>query len=169
MRKWIDIITEGEVLPFTGNPRPVDPLAVTQGGANIYKVAPRETDLDHFTRSYLATALWTDEEQIREDGAEADYDSFHVTVIERAVKDCREFQEKAADLLAIAYDGDYDEGKAGHDFWLTRNGHGAGFWDGDLDKIEEGLGDKLTAIAKDMGAYSLYVGDNKVIYGYDGE
>ena len=20
---------------------------------------------------------------------------------------------------------------AGHDFWLTRNGHGAGFWDGD--------------------------------------
>ena len=24
--------------------------------------------------------------------------------------------------------------QAGHDFWLTRNGHGAGFWDGDWPK-----------------------------------
>jgi len=26
--------------------------------------------------------------------------------------------------------------KAGIDFWLTRNGHGAGFWDGDWPKYE---------------------------------
>ena len=24
--------------------------------------------------------------------------------------------------------------RIGHDFWLTRNGHGAGFWDGDWDE-----------------------------------
>ena len=26
--------------------------------------------------------------------------------------------------------------RIGHDFWLTRNGHGAGFWDGDWDDAD---------------------------------
>ena len=40
--------------------------------------------------------------------------------------DCRQFQaDHAADLLAS---GLSDE-KAGHCFWLNRNGHGSGFWD----------------------------------------
>jgi hypothetical protein len=33
-----------------------------------------------------------------------------------------------------------------HDFFLTRNGHGAGFWDGDYKN-----GEKLTEIAKSFG------------------
>jgi hypothetical protein len=48
----------------------------------------------------------------------------------------------------------------GHDLWLTRNGHGAGFWDRGLGDV----GDKLTAIAKRMGSKSLYVGDDGKIY-----
>lgn len=30
---------------------------------------------------------------------------------------------------------DMTPAQAGHDFWLTRNGHGAGFWDGDDGKV----------------------------------
>jgi hypothetical protein len=41
-------------------------------------------------------------------------------------------------------------GAAGHDFQLTRNGHGAGFWDGDWEH-----GDALTAIAKTFGTVSV--------------
>lgn len=56
--------------------------------------------------------------------------------------DCAAFQEQAAELLALAYTrsgryldpsdprgASYDAERAGHDFWLTRNGHGTGFWD----------------------------------------
>jgi hypothetical protein len=37
---------------------------------------------------------------------------------------------------------------AGHDFWLTRNGHGAGFWDRGMGM----LGDELTAACKPYGS-----------------
>jgi hypothetical protein len=50
---------------------------------------------------------------------------------------------------------------AGHDFWLTRVGHGAGFWDGDWPKN----GDALTEICKKYKEIDLYVGDDGKIYG----
>lgn len=48
----------------------------------------------------------------------------------------------------------------GYDFWLTRNGHGAGFWSRDLGA----LGDRLTAIAERMRGRDLYAGDDGLIY-----
>lgn len=48
---------------------------------------------------------------------------------------------------------------SGHDFWLTRNGHGAGYWDRGLD-----TGDVLTAAAKTFGSSDLYVGDDGLVY-----
>jgi hypothetical protein len=47
----------------------------------------------------------------------------------------------------------------GHDFWLTRQGHGAGFWDRGLGE----LGDKLTEQAKLAGEVYTYVGDDNTI------
>jgi hypothetical protein len=43
-----------------------------------------------------------------------------------------------------------DADSFGHDFYLTREGHGAGFWDRGLGE----LGDYLTKIAKWSGAAS---------------
>lgn len=48
----------------------------------------------------------------------------------------------------------------GHDFWLTRNGHGAGFWDRGLGD----LGDTLTKWAHSHGSSDLYVGDDNKVY-----
>lgn len=48
-----------------------------------------------------------------------------------------------------------------HDFWLTRNGHGAGFWDRGLGE----LGTALTKAAKTFGTCDLYV-DNDIVYVY---
>jgi hypothetical protein len=55
---------------------------------------------------------------------------------------------------------------AGHNFWLTRNGHGTGFWDEDLDSDAGGkkLGDALTALCKKFGEVWTYVGDDKLIH-----
>ena len=48
----------------------------------------------------------------------------------------------------------------GHDLWLTRNYHGAGFWDRGLGEI----GDKLTELAHSYGVITLYIGDDGKIY-----
>ena len=47
-----------------------------------------------------------------------------------------------------------------YDYWLTRNGHGAGFWDRGLD----GLGDKLSEMATIQGSVYVYAGDDGLIY-----
>lgn len=52
------------------------------------------------------------------------------------------------------------EERAGHDFWLTRNGHGAGFWDRGL----EDLGDRLSDAAQVYSGVDLYPGDDGLIY-----
>ncbi len=54
----------------------------------------------------------------------------------------------------------YDMGKAGHDFLLTRNNHGAGYWDGDYPDI----GDALTPVANTFQEVDLYTGDDGALY-----
>ncbi len=49
----------------------------------------------------------------------------------------------------------------GHDFWLTRCGHGAGFWDGDYI---EPYAQQLTDICTKMGECELYPGDDGRLY-----
>lgn len=56
----------------------------------------------------------------------------------------------------IGHDADY----AGHDFWLTRNGHGAGFWDRGIGELGEHLSDASRA----YGECDLYIGDDGKIY-----
>lgn len=53
------------------------------------------------------------------------------------------------------------EERAGHDFWLTRNGHGAGFWDRGLGA----LGARLSDAAKVYRGFDLYPGEDGLIYG----
>jgi hypothetical protein len=55
--------------------------------------------------------------------------------------------------------------QAGYDFWLTRNGHGAGFWDGDWP---EPAATYLTKESKKFGTANLYLGDDGLIYHFCG-
>ena len=77
-----------------------------------------------------------DEEQ-PEHGAELDELFKRESVI-----DCLAFYSRIA-----CYVSDEEIEKAGYDFWLTRNGHGAGFWDGDWPKY----GEMFTKMAKSFG------------------
>lgn len=134
---------------------------------------------DRFARAYLTAAMFTgveypDGHPDKDSDKEYDLDPAGIKPdsIRDMLADCKAFQEKAADLLAEAYSRDgYShaesgagpEDMAGHDFWLTRNGHGAGFWDRSaLDA--DGLGDKLTEVAKGFGESDLYRGDDGAIY-----
>jgi hypothetical protein len=75
--------------------------------------------------------------------------------------DCAKFQSVNADLILRAWDeSGQDAAQCGHDFWLTRNWHGAGFWDGDYTKE---TGKALTEAAKAFGYQDIYVGnDNRL-------
>ncbi|MBN9314221.1 MAG: hypothetical protein J0I99_00625 [Devosia sp.] len=128
--------------------------------------------LDDFTRSYLVTALWSSNDESDESGGvplddNYELDDLHPDVIAEAIADCQAFLAKCGTALCDGVlvrkpsSGSGPEEVAGHDFWLTRNGHGAGFWDGDWAGP---LGDMLTKIAKGFGEVSLYVGDDGRIY-----
>lgn len=74
--------------------------------------------------------------------------------------DCDTFVAQNAKLLEALAKSHPKHFAPGHDLWLTRNGHGAGFWDRDYGK----LGDILTDAAHAMGECYLYVGDDGKIY-----
>ncbi len=57
-----------------------------------------------------------------------------------------------------------DNGHIAHDYWLTRNGHGAGYWDGDYGD----LGDRLTNACKDHGQQHIWVDDGGQLHLEDG-
>ena len=112
-----------------------------------------------FIKQYLITALWSSTDYNNDDAPIDDnYDisDIDLPTIKQAIKDCLRFIELAEkdDLLQYC-----DNEQAGHDFWLTRNHHGAGFWDGDYPIN----GDKLTELSEQFGSLDLYItDDNKV-------
>jgi hypothetical protein len=84
---------------------------------------------------------------------------------EQAQADCDAFWTLACDLVTSETrlkPTEYTpEAMAGHDFWLTRVGHGCGFWDGDWRDPE---GEKLTKLAKLFGERWPYLGDDSLVY-----
>ena len=124
--------------------------------------------MDTFTRAYVKTALWSSNDG-DDEPLDANYgiDDIDPDTLSKRVADCAAFQARHYDLIVaegscLRCGPDYDEvGHAGHDFWLTRNGHGAGFWDGDWSKV---AGTILDNAAKAYPEIDLYVGDDGKIH-----
>lgn len=89
--------------------------------------------LQAFFNAYMECALWAD------GGKDSE---FTLEEMAEARKECEEFIKRAGSLL----DG-LDLEQCGHDFYLTRNHHGAGFWDRDLGYV----GKALTTLAHSFG------------------
>jgi hypothetical protein len=114
-----------------------------------------------FIRGYLECALWS---SLDDNGLPFDYSYDLSDISEKSIKDainqCLDFQHVYRELFSDAYKAEeYGPKQAGHDFWLTRNGHGAGFWDRGL----ESTGDQLSsACGFQTGFYEvhLYIGDD---------
>lgn len=136
----------------------------------------RYDDLDDFAKGYFAAMIWSTTDESDESGGEPmdanyDQDDLSEQALERIAEECKAFQEAAADLLEQAYDrpdyhgmdGSSPQAMAGHDFWLTRNHHGAGFWDREALKQDD-LGNKLTEVADSFGECYPGIGDDGLIY-----
>jgi hypothetical protein len=119
--------------------------------------------MSKFLDDYIATALWSSTDNADDSGGEpldAHYsaDDLAPATLASFTEDCADFETANADDLAAYQDATGQVG--GHDFWLTRNGHGAGFWDRGLGA----LGQRLTDNAHAYGSVDLYVGDDGLIY-----
>jgi hypothetical protein len=102
-----------------------------------------DTNLGVFTRAFMEAAIFCEgdeldevdedeEDQVAYEGEPADIDQFSEESLKACVKQCTDFVWLAVlnGFLPAGFDSELYT-QAGHDFWLTRNGHGTGFWDRD--------------------------------------
>lgn len=121
--------------------------------------------LKSFTDSYIETALWSTNDESNESGgvpldrnySQSDIDAETLAAMKR---DCDEFYSAEEEFwLPEEYGAGaqvgIDDERAGHDFWLTRNGHGTGFWD-EEDLSEENQ-KHLSDASKKFGTFDLYL------------
>lgn len=115
-----------------------------------------KSGLDRFVDQYIETALWSSTD---EDGNPLDrrFDEHGFA------KNSLRLMKQSAESFYRAHQSDIssDPGRAGHDFWLTRNRHGAGFWDGDWPEV---VGKRLTKAAHQAGEANLYIGDDGKVH-----
>lgn len=117
--------------------------------------------LSEMFEAYLECALWSTTDNSREDGGDPLENNYGPEDIEsetyaNMLEDCASFLSNVEEILDdpnLPYGNSPD--RVGHDFWLTRNGHGTGFWDRGLGEA----GDRLSGIAKTYGTYDLIVTD----------
>lgn len=120
-------------------------------------------------KDYAECALWSS----MDDNGEPLDSNYTISDISQETMDA--MQKDVDDFLSKVSDDDFNLWEEhgfsiGHDFWLTRNHHGAGFWDRYIQgntieqmKVEE-AGKRLTAIAHQFPEVDLYIGDDGKIY-----
>lgn len=125
-------------------------------------------DLDRMVAQYVETALWSSTDESDDSGGEpldSNYcaDDIHPKTLASMREDCQAFGKANAEQIEqwAGNGGAWEQ--AGHDFWLTRNGHGCGFWDRGLGEWPAD-GQLLSENSKPYGSSYLYVGDDGKVY-----
>ena len=133
----------------------------------------RDNLLECFTYAYITCALRSsvdDDGNPLDDGR--DTDDIAPDAMAKMQRDCAAFYAANAAYIhcegapqaeddTTASESEREAAMAGHDFWLTRNGHGTVFWVGDPPRC---YGDLLDKAAQAAGKCDLYVGDDGMIY-----
>jgi hypothetical protein len=138
------------------------------------------SNLEKFIAGYIACAIWSSNDEKTDGGGEpldANYsaDDLSEETLAAMHIDCKAFAYVNSSAIESGGEGylgtqrgnDFSEGRwnayeqAGHDFWLTRNGHGCGFSDGDWPEPQATTLDRS---AEAFGEFHLYVGDDERIY-----
>ena len=125
-------------------------------------------NLEVFIQAYLECALWAttgepDDGEENGDSLDQDFNIFDVadSARKQIKSECEDFL-KREDVSSIAEKWEGEEyQRAGHNFFLTRNHHGAGFWDGDWPETDAEV---LTKASHQAGSSEPYVGDDGEIY-----
>ena len=111
---------------------------------------------EQFIEAYIEAMIFTetpDDSRLERVWQRAD---FADEAKRQIVKDCLTFIEDVPEF-DTAYG--YEIESMGHDFWLTRNGHGSGFWDGDWPEKE---GVYYTKLSEKAGISAVYLSRGKL-------
>lgn len=112
--------------------------------------------------AYLECAWWADSPEQCQGQHKAPTKATRAKALNECAQFCRVAVKAGLDLSKI------DASDCGHNLWLSRNGHGAGFWeanpegkpasDGQVYRHwSQETGDKLHALAAVMGERNLYL------------
>lgn len=121
--------------------------------------------MDQFTNAYIACALWSSNDESTPQGGYPLDDNYGIEdlapeTLDAMQADCDDFR---TDPKTAEFIEGMDE-QAGHDFWLTRNHHGAGFWDRGVGFYPDGAGTYLTERSHAYGSCDLYIGNDGKVY-----
>ena len=126
--------------------------------------------LDKFTQAYIECALWSSSDTDPGTGKMVDLDSEYSIDdipdhdLQLMIDDCLQFQnENYETMLELPEPANPEYNSieyCGHDFWLSRNGHGTGFF----DRGYEDLGNKLQSAAESFGEVNLLIADNGELF-----
>lgn len=117
---------------------------------------------EEMMEGYQECALWS---SVDDDGQPLDDSGMLLAqeTLDWFLADCAAFIGAWQEMHVFGQDwqwGGLSWSQIGHDLWLTRNGHGTGFWDRGLGE----LGEELSDVAERQGSRELYVGDDGMIY-----
>lgn len=129
---------------------------------------------EEFFDGYVEAMFFT-EGNFTEDGEREplSFSDIAQETIEQMRSDCKTFETANIQALQDFYNiPDTGPSTAGHEFWMTRNGHGTGFFDADLGAPKEVREDPAVIAAikslefacKAFNQCDTYVGDDGQIY-----
>lgn len=107
--------------------------------------------------SYLETAIWTEDFDKEVEGKTI-YD-FSDNARNQAKEEIEWFLKNSVDMFGSLVFKDVSYTSIGHDIWLSRNGHGAGFFDRGYEKE---ISDFLMYLSHELGEIALEVNNDKI-------
>lgn len=122
-------------------------------------------DLAEMYLGYYGAMEFTDRSE--PDDGQATWDAAEPSreLMARLVAECTAFAHDAYPWLAPALETDsVTWSQVGHDFHLSRNGHGAGFFDRPGMYGQQDVCDLLQRLAESYGPRDSYVGDDGRVY-----
>lgn len=111
-------------------------------------------------RAYVECAIWSSTDIDTSEPLDKKYSGEDLSeqALDKMNKDLTKFFETYHKLITFAYSAvniEADSKQVAHDFWLTRNHHGAGFWDRPELYHNQIIADKFTALAHSFGEADL--------------
>jgi len=127
----------------------------------LHYINTGETAPARFMHGYLVAALWSSLDD-NGDPFDSNYSIADVSApaLVSAWAECSHFfRDNETDLTHL------DDELNGHNFWLTRNHHGSGFWD---ERVEDEQAKcamhQLTNASHAFGEVDLYIGDDRKLH-----
>ena len=157
-----------------------DRYRIDDYGTEVWgKTKSANATIPDFYLPYFEAVLFTehvlndDPNSVEDDYLDSEYTVYDIdqASVDEQIRQINAFLKEAKPYFAEAL-GDEDpyssreldmEGVL-QNFLLTRNGHGAGFWDGDYEHFKAGLGDTLTKLADKFREVTAYNGDDGKVY-----